>query len=483
MEVRDAFGAFHAAEAAPRDLELVLRFDEPLPALTEMPALLLRGLFSPSFAARLAAGRVPGALFAAALPLDASPRSPQVGLRTRAPLMPGERYTLLWLRDDASAAFPLRISESPWLGAGFRESFPGHAEASAPPNLARALVRFDGYVANDLAAHVRLATGSVESAHSERVACESLGLPAGDCLWLVPEHPLAPRTQYELTVEAGLRSPSGAALPAVRVAFTTSAEADHAEPRLLSTGCASDELRVEPGICLLADADHISLRGSVDEPVLVTLAAPPHSVTTLSYAGQFAFDRMPVTAASHVLLRLVDLAGNTSELAFVPTPEAARPKIAIDELRNDPIGREPAQEYIELLNSDDRVISLQGFSLTTDAFDQGRTLPDALSLAPGERALVVGPAFDPRDAVDGELPSAVRLAYLDRALSLPNTGGSLFLRDEQGRRLSTAHFGAPLVPGQCSARLTTRSAGSGRDVFALDPDGGCTPSAATFDTP
>lgn len=483
MEVRDASGASHASHAAPRELELVLRFGEPLPTLTAMPALLVPGLFSPSFARRLAAQRTPMALTTAALALDASQSSLRLDLRARAPLTPGQHYTLLWLHDDASTAFPLRVSASPWLGASFREGFPGDAEATAPPNLSRALVRFDGYVVDALVAHLRVVGGGTEDAHSERTACETLGLPAGDCLWVVPERPLAPRAAYELSVEAGLRSPSGVAPPAVRIAFTTRAEDDHAAPQLLSTRCASDELRVEPGLCLLADAEHVSVRGSVDEPVLASLAAPPQHLTALSYAGQFAIQRMPVATESHLLLRLVDMAGNSSELSFALAPRAAPPRISIEELRNDPLGREPAQEYVELLNSDNRVISLQGFSLTTDVFEQGRIVPGAVSLAPGERALVVGPTFDPRDTADGELPSAVRLAYLDRALSLPNTGGSLFLRDELGRRLSTAHFGAPLVAGQCSARLPAEPASVAGDVFALDPDGGCTPSSPTFDAP
>jgi hypothetical protein len=120
-----------------------------------------------------------------------------------------------------------------------------------------------------------------------------------------------------------------------------------------------------------------------------------------------------------------------------------------------------------------------GFTLSTDPGERGRVLTGAVVLAPHERALVVAPTFDPHDLADGALPAGLRLITLDGPLSLSNGTATLYLRDAEGRRISTATALAPLFEGQCSARLPSQASHAAAS-FALDPAGGCTPGSATF---
>lgn len=136
---------------------------------------------------------------------------------------------------------------------------------------------------------------------------------------------------------------------------------------------------------------------------------------------------------------------------------------------------------MELLNFGTEPIQLMGFSLTDDAFAKGRTLVTPLAVEPGERVLVVSPAFDVSEVSDGLLPGGVRLVRLDGALSLRNDGTALFLRDAQGRRVAESPSMAPEAAGQCIAQVS----GTGTTVaeFAPDPRGGCTPGTATTQAP
>jgi hypothetical protein len=179
----------------------------------------------------------------------------------------------------------------------------------------------------------------------------------------------------------------------------------------------------------------------------------------------------------------VDLAGNVYEQQLALEPLTELPQLYVDEVRSDPLGREPAQEYVELLNADERALSLRGFTLSTSALEAGRTVVDDMSLAPGERALLVGPEFDARSEADGALPGGIRLLHLDAALPLANGGARIVLRDARGRRLSSVALGAPIVEGQCSARRRADQDRRALSELSLDPDGGCTPGAATFDLP
>jgi hypothetical protein len=300
-----------------------------------------------------------------------------------------------------------------------------------------------------------------------------------------------------LSLDATLHTRTGAPIAARQTEFTVASEPDHDAPRFVPHPCALDE-QTTADVCTRLDGTRLLVHGALDESALLTLSSVVREgvqvVSALSYANAFelALDvsfalsslRSPEAGAAElgtvgVVLRARDLAGNERELpiSFGPTPTSAA--VVIDEVLADPRGKEPAQEWVELLNSALTPSSLMGFTLSTDLAARGRVLTGAVVLAPHERALLVSPTFDPHDLADGALPAGLRLVSLDGPLSLSNGAANLYLRDGQGRRISTAKLLPALFEGQCCARVPA-SSNSEDPSFALDPAGRCTPGSATL---
>jgi len=522
--VRDPGGAAYPASAAPRDLVLVLSAADTqsntsyADAQTTLAAhlLLLRGQFDAALAARLKSARKSAAVSERTVALQLESVGRELRLSPLAALDPGADYTLFWLAGEVSQAYPLSVSAAPALGARLVETWPSQ-EAVVAPNLQRALLRFDGDVADDLARHIVLrdldsvaaepgpppqlpaasrAPDDLALPVSVRIApvrCAALGLPEGDCAWVQPEQALRPSVRYQLALDATLRTRTGALLAAQQVSFTTGPQADHQAPSFVGGRCARDEQPVAE-VCLRAEPGLLLVHGALDEAALLTLSsaddATVHSVSALSYASAFELALATSSGASHAVLSARDLAGNAVERTLVYTPAAALAAVSIDEVLADPRGKEPAQEWVELLNSALTPSSLMGFTLSTDPAERGRAITGAAVLAPHERALLVGPDFDARDLADGTLPAGVRVLSLDGSLSIANASATLYLRDALGRRVSTAQVLAPLFAGQCSARPPRPAPGdaagaarldgrSDERVFALDPAGACSPGGAT----
>jgi hypothetical protein len=183
-------------------------------------------------------------------------------------------------------------------------------------------------------------------------------------------------------------------------------------------------------------------------------------------------------------LRVADLAENQLEIPLCGALPSDLATLTIDEVRADPLGPEPAQEYVELLNFGTEAVAMEGFFLTDDAFTPGHALSMPSPLLPGERILVVGPDFDRHEPSDGAIPDSLRLLRLESPLSISNEGSALFLRDAMAHRLAAFPRLAPAKAGQCTARLSTSEPRSdaARD-FAQDPDGRCTPGTATAEGP
>ncbi len=224
----------------------------------------------------------------------------------------------------------------------------------------------------------------------------------------------------------------------------------------------------------------VDLRFALDEAALVALDGP-EALGSIAVGEELALSLSGLAPNANVplLLTLRDLAGNTRKLPFTVRTREPLASVAIDEVRADPVGREPQQEYVELLNFGDQPIELKGFTLTDDAHALGVTLDESFQLAPGERALLVGPGFDPNDTSDGPLPKGVRRVSAAQTLSLRNTGVSLFLRDAAGHRVSSAPALAPARAGACIARRSDDMRTGELRSFAADPAQTCTPGRAT----
>jgi hypothetical protein len=479
LEIRDLHAAVWQAEQAPRWPTFVLQFADGPPEQVDHHLFLLRGSASDEIAADLGSAQLRAATEAKRVPLTREAVAGALWVRPTHPLEPGAAYTLVWAEAGESQRFPLLVSQSPAAGARLAHSLPAAQERQVPPNLAHALLRFDGYVLGDLPRCVSLLDAADEAVPIalRRMDCAELGLAAGDCVYVTPESELAPAARYRLLLQAGLEDATGAPLAAQEVAFDTASEGDTRAPVWLGLDCARDELAQGPACTLVGDSS-VAIRARADENGVLSLAIGAELRASLGSSGDHALEA-PLERPLAALLQLRDLAGNTAQLPLELAPARDLPKVSIDEVRVDPLGPEPSQEYVELLNFGETSMSIAGFSLSDDAFAAGRRIQGPLTLAAGERILLVPADFDAGDAHDDVPAAGVRLARLAGALPLRNDGSALFLRDAGGRRVSASPAIAPEQAGQCIAR-TSADARSGKSAaFALDPDGRCTPGYAT----
>jgi hypothetical protein len=171
---------------------------------------------------------------------------------------------------------------------------------------------------------------------------------------------------------------------------------------------------------------------------------------------------------------LVDLSGLESRRVFRVSTTPLLAPISISEVRADPLGPEPAQEYVELLNSGAMPLDLAGYALADREDRVGDTVPRTSIVPPGGRALMVSDAFDETHPAELPVPDGVPLIRLGASLGaggLSNAGEALVLRDAAGQRVSAA---PALVTGagRCAVRTTTDPRRGDDAAFAVGP---CTP--------
>lgn len=478
LSVQDQSGATWDSESCPRVPNFVLNFADGQPHDAARHVFLLRAAPSAQTKADLGSGKLNASTQAQLLPLTIEAYGAGLRARPDSALEPTAHYTLLWAEAHGAVELPIAVSASPAAGARLVQSLPGALDSRVPPNLTHVLLQFDGYVRGDAtAARLLDQEGTEVGSPALLTPCSTFGLGAGDCISIRPNSELSPARRYHIVLSEGLSDATLAPLPALDISFDTAAERDLEPPKLLPIDCVRDETR-SGSLCLLESDELVTLRARSDENGLLELALPPQVRSALALAGEYTL-AAPLATPTRALLVLRDMAGNRTQLELALSPAANLAKVTIDELRVDPLGPEPSQEYVELLNFGDQPVSIMGFTLTDDPYAEGQRIADERELLPGERVLVVAPDFDVADESDGEPVAGARFARLSGALSLRNDGAALLLRDAHGRRLSASPALTPAQPGQCIVR--TGSASRSASGFVLAADGGCTPGFGSDD--
>jgi hypothetical protein len=381
---------------------------------------------------------------------------------------------------DSAWTQPLHVADSPQAGAQVIASWPEPQAQNVPCQLREILVAFDGAV--DIAADAAWledAAGQAVPAELHEVGCRAIETEADACLALAPNTPLAPSARYTLRTGRSLRDAQGASLEPYSASFETSSDPAAADSGWQTLSCAVDETPVPFGCALLAD-DRISLRAQVSGTtrVVVSLGAQEMARLPLSDAVDVSFDQLRAATSYTLEVTRID----ALERALVATfPLQTTPPLAtlsISEMRADPLGPEPAQEYVELLNFGAQAVPLQGIALSSQASELGTPIEDGRLLPPGARALLVADAFDPGDPADPGPAPGTLLVLAGSALAgkgLPNRGAPLYLRDAASHRLSSAP-GLPVPrPGVCNVRVAADLRGQAPGSFDYDPNGTCTP--------
>lgn len=157
--------------------------------------------------------------------------------------------------------------------------------------------------------------------------------------------------------------------------------------------------------------------------------------------------------------------------SFRTGPRAAR--FVLTEVLADPIGPEPAAEWVEIVNLGSGPGSVSGLFIWDDA--GGSALPD-VELDVGQYGLVVRPDFDFR--ADG-VPAPEALAIVVSTIGqngLRNSGEEVVLRNAAGDALSTIL--PRKVPEGTSLARVIADAPDVAESFAPHPEPGSSPGAA-----
>lgn len=431
---------------------------------------------------------------ARAVDCDAELSGPAAHLTPRAALVPGARYTLAvaaWARsqhgarlsaDGTPLVFALRAAEGAELGARPLGSWPADGASGVGTNLEAVVIAFDGVV-HGAAAGIWLEgpDGLAVPAATEMGPCAQIAPPhAGSfCVRLSPVARLAPAAEHRIAIGAAARDGRGAPVGPWQAAFRTAHGRDVRPPTALPSVCAVDERALDVG-CALIDDTSIGLRVQADEAVVAALEIGAAVLGVAAPDGQVALHAAGLAPdtlhAMRVTLR--DGAGNAIESRFELRTHPVLPALSIVEVLADPLGPEPQQEFIELLNHGASAVELLGFTLSDRTDAAGTEITSRVRIEPDARALLVADAFDPREGRDAApLPGAL-LVRIGRSLAssgLRNAGEPLFLRDPMGRRVSAAPATPRPRPGVCIVRVGDDPRSGEPDAFDYAPGDSCTP--------
>jgi len=381
----------------------------------------------------------------------------------------GAVYTLAMPGPEGTGfGVELRIEDSDSAGAALYSSLPANEAHDVPAALKRIFLAYDGHVQGfEAGVWVENMEGLAVAGHVESVSCDDVETAAVSCITWVPELPLTSGQRYLVRSGRALQDAHGAELPELRNAFTTIAQStdSRAAPSFVSEPCALDELSV-PGGCALVYDDQIQLHvvPNAYTRVLTSIADQTRAQLPASPA-QLVFSGLTPDTRYVLSLQAMDAAERAAafEQALQTAPTLAT--LSITEVYADPNGREPDQEFVELLNYGPTPVALDGIALADAPSEVGTRITTDAVLPPGARAVLVGSAFDPKSARDPAPAPGALIVRVPKTLTragLSNAGEDLYLRDAQDRRLS----GAPRSPepeaGRCLVRISA-------DPRARDP--------------
>jgi hypothetical protein len=208
--------------------------------------------------------------------------------------------------------------------------------------------------------------------------------------------------------------------------------AEHAPPA--DAACAPTELRFGPG-CVLVEDDRALVR-STSEPMLWIASGPGiEALEPVAADGRWVLRGLVPASELPIALTVLDLSGRPRSANVTLHTAAAQPRLVLSEVLANPLGPEPGQEWVEVVNDGLLPVELAGWTLE----DVGGVseLPQAV-LAPGEYALIVRDDFvldDGLDVVPAPGTTIVRVPQLGKN-GLSNTGEPLALRAPDGALVS-----------------------------------------------
>lgn len=223
--------------------------------------------------------------------------------------------------------------------------------------------------------------------------------------------------------------------------------------------CPAGEAQFGPG-CVLVEDDRVVVR-SPDAALFWAVAAPGSVTIDAADAGaRFVVRGLAPSTMQALDVTTIDVAGREQRSTVEVSTSGARPHVVVNEVLANPLGPEPTEEWVELVNAGTTPVDLDGWTLSDIG---GSTVLPSYVMAPGEFALIVRDDFVSDDGLDVAPPPDTALLRVPAIGShgLSNSGEPLTLADPAGQVRSRF----PAVPKPKAGLSVAR-----RHPWSLDDD-------------
>jgi hypothetical protein len=241
------------------------------------------------------------------------------------------------------------------------------------------------------------------------------------------------------------------------------------DPSIIPTGqlpdspiavqCEKGELPLGPG-CAIAESGRIIVRPPPGDSLWALGFKGYAHIQRVQNGQRFVIPDLGIEPAVELVTTVFDAAGRTQSSKYVIAMPPPGPRFVINEVMSNPVGLEPTQEWIELVNAGSLDGDLSGMILKDSGI--GVQLPAAV-VHPGEYVLVVREDFDaslPGDVPMTEFVKLIRVPQIGQS-GLSNLGESMTLFDTRG--MAVSRF--PAVQAKAAGVSIAR-----REWWSLDDD-------------
>ena len=229
--------------------------------------------------------------------------------------------------------------------------------------------------------------------------------------------------------------------------------------------CQSGEIPFGRG-CAHVDDDRLRLRTPA-EPLMWSVLGGGLDVVVSSAPGEsFVIYPLPPGSPLTFSVIVLDAGMNRWDAAVAATTTAARAHLVINEVLANPVGDEPAQEWVELYNDGLAAGDLADCVLLDPG---GKTPLPPTTVAPGSYVLLVNESFDASPDFDlAPAPGTVvvRVPKLGKN-GLNNQGEPLILRDGLGHDLSRFEPDVGPEAGRSVARVSPHAPDDAATSYVL----------------
>lgn len=275
---------------------------------------------------------------------------------------------------------------------------------------------------------------------------------------------------FRLDLESNPGSGFGVPPPLLAGVALDPSAVDFVDEPSSSAPCPDGNVAAGPA-CIEVLDDRAVLRTTIGPQLLSYDVGERAELDVLSPASPFVVTGL--VPSNRVAMRgtATDLLGREAPFAVEFETKPPMIHVVLNEVLANPLGSEPAQEWVEIVNDGLAAVDVGGFTLE---LSDGRVSIPAATLAPHTFALLVSERYAPASGMDVPPAPGTRIIRLPR-LGLSNSGESLTLRARDGSVLSRFPPIAPPAAGVSVARRTPSALDSDASSFGPHAGEGASP--------